>query len=67
MKYDVNIQGNSELHDFCLKRFVSLIKNVLGRNHVITNSPEYLRHTSFCLLQSMYFMIRELQKAENRK
>ena len=50
-----------------LKRFLLMTQIVLDRNHVIPNSPEYLRHTSFCLLQSMYFMIRELQKAENRK
>ena len=50
-----------------LKRFLLMTQIILDRNRVIHNSPEYLRHVSFCLLQSIYFMIRELQKAKNRK
>ena len=50
-----------------LKRFLLMTQIILDRNRVIHNSPEYLRHVSFCLLQSIYFMISELQKAKNRK
>lgn len=49
-----------------LKQFLLMTQIILDRNHIIQNSPEYIRHVSFCLLQSVYFMIRELQKVQKR-
>ncbi len=50
-----------------LKNFLLMTQIVLDRNNITPNNPEYFRHISFCLLQSIYFMIRELQKAQKRK
>lgn len=47
-----------------LKQFLLMTQIVLDRNRIEPNSPEYIRHISFCLLQSIYFMVRELQKAQ---
>lgn len=49
-----------------LNQFLLMTQIVLDRNRIAQNSPEYIRHVSFCLLQSIYFMIRELQKAQKR-
>ena len=49
-----------------LKQFLLMTQIVLDRNRIVQNSPEYIRHISFCLLQSIYFMVRELQKAQKR-
>ena len=49
-----------------LKQFLLMTQIVLDRNRIVQNSPEYVRHISFCLLQSIYFMVRELQKAQKR-
>ncbi len=50
-----------------LKNFLLMTQIVLDRNNIPPDNPEYFRHISFCLLQSVYFMIRELQKAQKRK
>lgn len=49
-----------------LKQFLLMTQIVLDRNRIVQNSPEYIRQISFCLLQSIYFMVRELQKAQKR-
>lgn len=48
------------------KYFLLMTEIVLDRKHITQNNPEYFRHISFCLLQSVYFMIRELQKVQKR-